>query len=110
MVSMAQTAVEDEKEEAAENAPLYPYGLCISLCNDELEKLDIDSDDLKHGDILHLHCLATVTSTSVTDTQAGKNARVELQITNIAAESEDDENEEMSSKGSSKDRMSKLYL
>lgn len=91
-----------------DNTPIYPYGLCISLCNDELEKLDLDTDDVEPGDMLHLHCLATVTSISKRDTGTGPDERVELQICFIAAESEDDENEE-ADKMTPNQKISKLY-
>lgn len=111
MISMAR--VDKGAKDAPEmpDPPLYPYGLCISLCDDELAKLGIEEDDLGIGDILHLHCLASVTSVSSNATESGSNCRVELQITNIAAESEDDENEdqEAAEDGKSK-RLSKLYL
>lgn len=97
----------DDKEKAemsSPSLPKYPYGLCISLCEDELEKLNLDISDVEPEDMLHMHCLAKVTSVSKRDTSDGMTCRVELQITNINAESEDDENEENQS------RTSKLYL
>lgn len=110
MVSMAR-ATETEKESAptVADAPTYPYGLCISLCNDELDKLGIDCGELVPGDILHLHCLGMVTSTSINQRQEGMpDCRVEIQITNIAAESEDDENEEEEA-AEKPNRLSKFY-
>lgn len=98
----------DDKEKAemsSPSLPKYPYGLCISLCDDELEKLNLDTDEVNVGDMLHMHCLAEVTSVSKRDDSNGPCCRIELQITNIAAESEDEENEE-----SEKSFTSKLYL
>jgi hypothetical protein len=106
MVDMALDAKE-KAEMAAPPAPNYPYGLCISLCQDELDKLNINKEDLNIGDILHLHCLAKVTSMSCSDNEGGSTCRVELQITNIAAESEDEENEQFQSP---EKRIKKLYV
>jgi hypothetical protein len=110
MVDMAKTS----KEVMADSMPepsQYPYGLCISLCEDELEKLGLEEDDLQVGDMLHLHCLASVTAVSSHDTVGGSSCRVELQIKFISAESEDDENEEDDKKEDKpkRDVASKLY-
>lgn len=110
MVSMARDKEEKEKDlPCIGDAPDYPYGLCISLCQDELERLDFEAGDFNPGDIVHLHCLAMVTSVSESaTTTSDPTCRVELQITNISAESEDEENAEVESKGSK--RLSKMYL
>lgn len=96
MVDMAMS-----EEEAAEkygpssttpsSYPKYPYGLCISLCQDELDKLGLDPSDVEVGDMIHLFAMAKITSKSVQDTEGGQNARIEMQITHIASEDEDDE-------------------
>lgn len=75
------------------NEPLYPYGLSICLTEAELAKLNLE-DDVEVGDMLHLFALCKVTCVSKTDTATGSNMRVELQITHLAAEGEDEENEE----------------
>ena len=96
MVDMRTTPAEKE-EEAKEmvapgfNIPDYPYGLSISLCEDELEKLDLDDADVQPGDMIHMHCMATVTSVSKSATSDKASCRVELQITHIAAEDEEEE-------------------
>jgi hypothetical protein len=96
MVDMARSP-----EEAQETGPAmpsqnkYPWGLCIRLCQDELEKLDVSHEDWEVGDMFHLHAFAKITSISSSDTEdGGKNCCVELQITALGAESEDEENEE----------------
>ena|ERR1700744_1979882 len=74
--------------------PIYPYGLCISLCEDELQKLDLHDEELEPGDMIHLHSLAKVTSVSSTDTENGCNCRVELTLCYISCEDEDEEDSE----------------
>lgn len=74
--------------------PIYPYGLSISLGDDEITKLDLNTD-CEVGDMLHMHCLAAVTSVSKNQTTSGTRTRIELQIRYISAESEDAENEEI---------------
>jgi len=94
------------------DAPAYPYGLCISLCTDELEKLGIDFEELCVGDIVHLHALAMITSKSSSERQNDKpNQRVEIQITHMAGEEEDeeDEAEETVMSKPSSDKIKKLY-
>lgn len=94
-VDMAKDA-EEMKEDPSPEAmpqPVYPYGLCLCLSQDELDKLDLDTG-CEPGDMLHMHCMAKVTSVSKNDTTDGPKMRVELQITAIACESEDGENEE----------------
>lgn len=76
----------------AGDTPVYPWGLSISLSQDELDKLDL-ADDCCPGDHVLLHCLAKVTSVSKNDTAEGCKTRVEMQITAIAAEDDDSEDE-----------------
>lgn len=105
MVDMAM----DDEEKAEYSAPSistpkYPYGLSISLCEKELEKLGIDENDLEVGDMLHLHALAKITSVSSQEYEEGSHCRVELQICYLSGEDEDEENEE-----EEKSVTSKLY-
>ena len=70
-----------------------PAGLCICLSDEELKKLDLD-DKPEVGDVIHLFALARVTHASSTERFGSeKESRVELQITHLALESEDAENE-----------------
>jgi hypothetical protein len=98
MVSMRRTPAEKAEEKAAINdGPEYPWGLCISLCQDELDKLGL-AGEVKVGDMLHLHCMAKVTSVSESDSEmSGPSCRVELQITDMVGEDEDSENAEAES-------------
>ena len=92
MVSMRKTPAE-AKAQAEPTPDVFPYGLCISLCDDELEKLGL-GDDVQVGDMLHLHCMAKVTAVAKHDSEmGGPSRRVELQITDMVGESEDEENE-----------------
>jgi hypothetical protein len=67
--------------------PEYPYGLCISLCKDELEKLGIKIEDYKIGDVIALDAVTKVKAISQDD--QGYD-RLELQITELGIETEDD--------------------
>lgn len=101
MVSMARSPEEikeqmDKMTSAPEmpDGPQYPYGLCITLCDDELEKLGIDKDDMPEiGDMIHLMAMAKVTSVSQSANSSGDQRRIELQITDLSCEDEDDEDD-----------------
>lgn len=83
----------------------YPWGLQIALTQDELDKLGL-TDEVEIGDMLHLHCMAKVTSVHKSASEAsGKNCRVELQITHMTGEDEDSENEA----ATPADRRKRLY-
>lgn len=71
--------------------PQYPWGLCIRLTQDEMEKLNLE-DDVSVGDMLHFHALARVTSVSQSASGDSKTSCIELQITMMSAEDEDEEN------------------
>lgn len=108
-VDMAKTPAEiaEDKAEIEEQKfvePIYPYGLSICLTQEEIDKLDLD-EDVAVGDYLHIHALAKVTSVSSREMSDGEaDRRVEMTLTHIAAESEDEENEE------SEDAMPKNYM
>lgn len=95
MVSMERTPAE-KVEEVMEMAspvmsvPDYPYGLTISLEEDDLEKLDLE-DDCEVGDMIDLRAFARVTSVSKRQVGGKDCCRVELQIEQLAVENEDDE-------------------
>lgn len=107
MIDMAHTQAE-AKEEAEKSAvpspgmpapkwPMYPYGLCLSLDDDSLEKLGLGGDLPDVGDVLHFAAFARVTNASVReeiDTKTGEKTpcrRVELQIFQMAVQDEDRE-------------------
>lgn len=86
---------EDSSPLSAANADKYPWGLRISLSQDELEKLDIEHSDLEIGATYHAHVMMKIVSISANETEGGKkNCCVNMQITSMSVESEDQENEE----------------
>lgn len=68
----------------------YPYGLTLTLCEDELEKLNLD-DNCDVGDMIDLRAFAEVTSVSKHMIDGKARCRVELQITRMAVENESTE-------------------
>ena len=107
MVDMAKTPEEVKKDAPAAvtlgdtppKVPVYPWGLCLSLDEDSLSKLKLDGEMPSVGEMIHLCAMAKVTSVSENEMEDGNGGkktcrRVELQITHLATENEDDENEE----------------
>lgn len=94
--AMADMSMSQKEKEEVQNPspPQYPYGLCISLCQDELEKLGLSAEELGVGDMIHLHSLAKVTSVSSYDSENGSHQRVELVLAYISAEDEEEEDKE----------------
>jgi hypothetical protein len=81
------------------SVPVYPYGLCLSFTEDDLDKLEIDPADCEAGDIIDIRALAKVTSYNErieerSDGTRKRCCRIELQITHLALEDEDDEGPE----------------
>ena len=113
MVDMRRTPAEKAEDAAAAiptaaSMPDYPWGLKLALEEPELTKLNLDMDDVEVGDMVHLHCMAKVTSVSRSDNEVtGRCCRTELTITHIAAEDEENEDDEEGEKEPS--RRSKLY-
>ncbi|HVB17297.1 MAG TPA: hypothetical protein VNF04_12230 [Stellaceae bacterium] len=96
MVDLKRTP-EEKAEVVIESMPTpasvndYPYGLCISLDEDSLEKIDIDDGDVEIGDMLHGFFMAEVTAVRKEQIDGKASCRVELQITHLGVEDEDDE-------------------
>lgn len=104
MVDLARTP-EEAKEDIAEtvapigakaSVPKYPYGTCICLEDETLEKVGLAGDLPEVGEIIAFHGIARVTCASKNEREMGDGTtkectRVELQITHmgIAAPSED---------------------
>ncbi len=78
---------------ADKDAPVnYPFGLSITLQNNELKALGLDCDDAdcKVGNYIHLHLLAEVVGIHKT----GENICLNLQATHGKVEDEDAEDDE----------------
>lgn len=92
MVDMSKTP-EDIKEEMEDYAspgmpsyepPKYPYGLCISLCENELAKLGLGDAEAAPGDGIQIMAMGKVTSSSQRENADGSiERRVEIQITHL---------------------------
>ena len=93
MVSMKRSAA-DKKKDAGENAPMtsiapdYPYGLCIRLDGDELDKLGM-KELPQVGTEIPITVKAKVTRVSQSAADTGNKEYdemrcVELQITDMA--------------------------
>lgn len=86
MADMKMSKSEGIKYEVAtekeDDGPQYPYGLCIHLEQDQLEKLGI-TELPKVGAAMMIHANAYVKTVSQYDTQDGEDKRVELQITEL---------------------------
>jgi hypothetical protein len=84
MIDMKQPAQREEMPgEYEADEPRYPYGLCITLGKDELEKLGITALP-KVGTEMMLHAMVYVKSTSAYQTQGeGEKMSMELQITEM---------------------------
>lgn len=74
-----------------DRGPQYPYGLKVSLCEKELEKLRLDVSDASVGDLVDMRCFGTITSISQNDGPDGPCCRVEIQIERMAVENEETE-------------------
>lgn len=74
--------------------PDFPWGLRITLTSDELDKLELDPKDAFVGGMVHGHFMARITSVSSNCEPCEDNHRVEMQIENLAIESEDAEDED----------------
>ena len=93
MIDMKQTAEEAQENspEVGQDAPMYPYGLRISLDDGALEKLGVTTLP-KVGSKIQITAMCEVCSTSEYSDQAGeKEANVSLQITAMELGSEQEE-------------------
>lgn len=95
LVDLAYTPAE-RKEEAAEmkpssigsNIPKYPYGLTLSLNDETLAKLKLKDDLPDVGDEIQFHAVARVTSVSQRADESDDNTSVELQVCQMALQSQ----------------------
>lgn len=84
-----------ERKEKMKVSPLcdgdeYPYGTCISLNTAELEKLGLDVSGLSVGDTFEVEAQAVVKSISQNKRDGQSDNRLELQITKLGVEAEED--------------------
>ena len=88
---MALTNMKMSEEESTEYAqptalaekPMYPYGLCLSLNKETLEKLGIALPEV--GSEMSITAVATVQSVRMSESAEGEPDRcVELQITDLS--------------------------
>jgi hypothetical protein len=83
MINMKQKAEREEMPGEVEmDEPKYPYGLCINLDKDQLDKLGITALP-QVGAQMTIMAKAYVKSTSAYETQGGKDMSVGLQITDM---------------------------
>ena len=92
MKMMAMPATADSKP----SVPEYPYGCCISLDDDVLEKLGLAGDMPAAGEMIHFCAVAKVTNASMSeriDSEGNKQSccRVELQIIQMGVPGADGE-------------------
>ena len=86
LTSMKNTPadVKEEQDELTTNPeiPAYPYGLCIDLCDESLQKLGI-TDLPPVGTKMKLTALVEVTTVSQYQNSEGAESRLSLQITDM---------------------------
>ena len=73
---------------ARESEPCYPYGLCITLEKEVLEKLGLEVSEFKVGDLLPMDMIGKVTG--ITQDEHGYDC-LTLQITDLGVETDEDE-------------------
>jgi len=83
MINMKRAPEREEMPgEIEKDEPRYPYGLCISLEKEDMDKLGL-SNLPKVGTEVSFMAKAVVKGTSAYETQGGSDMRVELQITDM---------------------------
>lgn len=83
MINMKQKAEREEMPGEVEmDEPKYPYGLCINLDKEQLDKLGITALP-QLGAQMTIMAKAYVKSTSAYETQGGKDMSIGLQITDM---------------------------
>lgn len=97
LVDMAKTPEEIKEESSPQgipyDPPLYPYGLCLNLDKEQLDRLGL-STDVEVNDGILVAAMAKVTSVSSRELADGStDCRVELQITHLGVLDSDEEEE-----------------
>ena len=99
MIVMQSMELDDEdKLDAVTPLPMadkpdFPYGLKICITEKELRKLKLDASDAVVGGTCHGHFMARITCFSAEQRDGDDCYRIEMQIEELAIESEDAENE-----------------
>lgn len=91
MESKAETMVVDSS--APEGGPQYPWGLTVRLEKESLDKLGIDLADYSLGDIINLTAKCCVKELRQSEGEGDQSKTVELQITDMGIEKEDDQDQ-----------------
>jgi hypothetical protein len=74
------------------DGPKYPWGLCITLEKEQLDKLGL-SENPKTDTVFTITAKAEVTSVSANQTQEGERRSITLQITDLALSPSSDSDE-----------------
>ena len=83
MINMKRAPEREEMPgEIEKDEPQYPYGLCLHLSKDEMDKLGITALPTV-GSEMTITAKVFVKSTSACETQGGKDMRMDLQITDM---------------------------
>lgn len=89
LVSMKMSKTERDERNSptsmAEEGPIYPYGLSLSLDGDALDKVGMSALP-EVGEEMLLHAKVKVTSVSSNEHEHGKHKSVSLQITDLGLE------------------------
>ena len=75
---------------AAYTKPQYPWGLCITLNESSLDKLDLENMP-EPGELIHGQFMAKVVACRQSATDEKSSRSIELQIVALALEDEDEE-------------------
>ena len=91
LVHMKQ-ASPDLMDDMNDKPEQYSYGLRISLNEEDLKKVGLEMPAV--GAMIHIMAMTKVTSIHAHDGESGSSHGVELQITHMKAEPEDNEGED----------------
>lgn len=89
MVSMKLSKADQKEEMSPVSAtpPQFPYGLCLRLDGDELDKLGITTLPAV-GDEFHIQAVGCVTSVAELNRADAESRNIEIQITMLGLENE----------------------
>lgn len=86
IVSMEIDRDPEEAAEAAMPEPNpFPYGLCLRLCEEDMDKLKLE-EPYPVGTIVTIEARAVVTETRDNESIGGKDVGMSIQITNLGLE------------------------